>query len=670
MSLKGLIGVSLLSTFYFTSGPLLAQSAKDLDTQSINWLVSQIELGEIQKNTLLMTDSLDKLMSIAPNNVLARCAQARVYLALNNPTRAQIVIDQFSKLDNSQHCVKQLKVFAKVSTKEKQQVQKARLLAKAGQYQQAVKIYDVLFSPVYPNSEYEFEQNWENADFKNINFNWILKHSKMCNLKIHKELIKKYVYNDFYITSDVADSLQELSELVLPYLFKVLKYCNKKWISFNESTNLWTIDADPSKNIIDIINIGLSANIKYLTYKINNVDQANQSDFANKLKYIIAYKKRKDSSGYITSFKNYVHTMLEDNEFYLKLDSSKFQWFFKNGMLDLKTNEFREGIFYSDYVTKVLPYDYKPDIDIEKLNYVKQQFKKVCNNNQEHLDYYLSTIAYSLCNAPDEVKAFWIFVGELADNGKTKPLEALTKIFPCYIKKGNAQLIYESKSAKKHKFMGNISYRLLWIDELSRTEKLDTAFLKELADGGDINNEVMYGTESIIKNNCKLIVPSNWLPTFETDEGMKSRLKCMQFNSKFKQDTTIDNYEELNFVRDCNLMDKIVDCKYEVISLLREYVFSYINNNLPTMPLEFQETTNTTYELNDEFNAWIDDNCVMDLSFKLAKQDILKYSDFDKKDLFSNMKRLGFKYNKSGSINKKRGVFIGLKMKEDDCEME
>lgn len=526
------------------------------------------------------------------------------------------------------------------------------------------------FSKLGNYSEYEFEENWENADFKNINFNWILKHSKMCNLKIHKELIKKYVYNDFYITSDVADSLQELSELVLPYLFKVLKYCNKKWISFNESTNLWTIDADPSKNIIDIINIGLSANIKYLTYKINSVDQANQSDFANKLKYIIAYKKRKDSSGYITSFKNYIHTMLEDNEFYLKLDSSKFKWFFENGMLDLKTNEFREGIFYSDYVTKVLPYDYKPDIDIEKLDYVKQQFKKVCNNNQEHLDYYLSTIAYSLCNAPDEVKAFWIFVGELADNGKTKPLEALTKIFPCYIKKGNAQLIYESKSSKKHKFMGNISYRLLWIDELSRTEKLDTAFLKELADGGDVNNEVMYGTESIIKNNCKLIVPSNWLPNFETDEGMKSRLKCMQFNSKFKQNTTIDNYEELDFVRDCNLMDKIVDCKHEVISLLREYVFSYINNNLPTMPSEFQETTNTTYELNDEFNAWIEDNCVIDLSFKLAKQDIFKYSDFDKKDLFSNMKRLGFKYNKNGCINGKRGYFIGLKMKEDDCEME
>jgi phage/plasmid-associated DNA primase len=180
----------------------------------------------------------------------------------------------------------------------------------------------------------------------------------------------------------------------------------------------------------------------------------------------------------------------------------------------------------------------------------------------------------------------------------------------------------------------------------------------------------MYGTESIIKNNCKLIVPSNWLPNFETDEGMKSRLKCMQFNSKFKQNTTIDNYEELDFVRDCNLMDKIVDCKYEVISLLREYVFSYINNNLPTMPSEFQETTNTTYELNDEFNAWIEDNCVMDSSFKLAKQDILKYSDFDKKDLFSNMKRLRFKYHKIWCIDTKRGVYIGLKKKEDDCEME
>ncbi|KTF16279.1 cellulose synthase subunit BcsC-related outer membrane protein [Pseudoalteromonas sp. H105] len=168
MSLKRLLGVSLLSTFYFASSAVLAQPKKDLDTQSINWLVSQIELGEIQQNTLLMTDSLDKLMSIAPNNVLAKCAQARVYLTLNKPSKARTIIDQFSALDNTQHCVKQLKVFAKISTQDKQRVQEARLLAKAGQYPAAIKIYDSLFSSVYPNSEYEFEHiGWLAIDSNN-----------------------------------------------------------------------------------------------------------------------------------------------------------------------------------------------------------------------------------------------------------------------------------------------------------------------------------------------------------------------------------------------------------------------------------------------------------------------------------------------------------------------
>ncbi|WP_394192130.1 cellulose synthase subunit BcsC-related outer membrane protein [Pseudoalteromonas atlantica] len=168
MSLKGLLGVSLLSSFYFASSPVLAQSPKDLDTQSVNWLVSQIELGEIQQNTLLMTDSLDKLMSVAPGNILAKCAQARVYLALNEPSKAQIVMDQFTALDNTQYCVKQLRVFIKVSTEDKQQIQKARLLAKAGQYPQAVKIYDKLFSPIYPNSEFEYEHiSWLAVDSNN-----------------------------------------------------------------------------------------------------------------------------------------------------------------------------------------------------------------------------------------------------------------------------------------------------------------------------------------------------------------------------------------------------------------------------------------------------------------------------------------------------------------------
>jgi len=167
MPLKWLIGATILSAFCYISD-VTSQTSADLDTDSIEWLVSQIELGEIQQNQLLMTDSLDKLLSIAPNNILAKCARARVLLTQNKLNQAKAIINQFNALDHKQACVKQLKLLVRVNTSDKQQIQQAKLLARAGQYPAAIKIYSKLFSSAYPSIEYEFEHiNWIASDSSN-----------------------------------------------------------------------------------------------------------------------------------------------------------------------------------------------------------------------------------------------------------------------------------------------------------------------------------------------------------------------------------------------------------------------------------------------------------------------------------------------------------------------
>ena len=160
MPIKWQSNLLLLSTLLLSS-TLCAKTANDLDTDSINWLVSQVELGEIQQNQLLMTNSLDKLLSIAPNNVQVKCAQARVYFTLKQPTKAQAIINQLTAIDKMQPCVEQLTLLALSNGEYKQQIQQARLLARAGQYQAATELYEQLFSAVYPSVEYEFEHiNW------------------------------------------------------------------------------------------------------------------------------------------------------------------------------------------------------------------------------------------------------------------------------------------------------------------------------------------------------------------------------------------------------------------------------------------------------------------------------------------------------------------------------
>lgn len=132
---------------------------KDLDSQSIDWLISQVQLGEIERDNQLMSDSLEKLQSIAPKNTQVQCAQVRVLYSLKETDKANAHLAELSNL--SHPCVTSLTLLARVNNQDKEAVQQARLRARAGQYTDAVKIYNRLFKSAYPNIEYELEHiNW------------------------------------------------------------------------------------------------------------------------------------------------------------------------------------------------------------------------------------------------------------------------------------------------------------------------------------------------------------------------------------------------------------------------------------------------------------------------------------------------------------------------------
>ena len=153
MPIKWLFAVIIASPSVF------ALSSNDIDTQSIDWLISQVQLGEIEQDTQLMSDSLEKLLSIAPQNTQVQCAQVRVLYARKETERARNLL---AKLTQKAHpCVESLTMLEKVSNEEKATIAQARLRARAGQYNDAVKIYNRLFKSNYPNIEFELEHiNW------------------------------------------------------------------------------------------------------------------------------------------------------------------------------------------------------------------------------------------------------------------------------------------------------------------------------------------------------------------------------------------------------------------------------------------------------------------------------------------------------------------------------
>ena len=67
---------ALACTLALSSG-LSANTINDIDTQSVDWLLSQISIGEAQQNKKLVEDSLRKLVAIAPARIETQCAVAR-----------------------------------------------------------------------------------------------------------------------------------------------------------------------------------------------------------------------------------------------------------------------------------------------------------------------------------------------------------------------------------------------------------------------------------------------------------------------------------------------------------------------------------------------------------------------------------------------------------------
>ena len=315
-----------------------------------------------------------------------------------------------------------------------------------------------------------------------------------------------------------------------------------------------------------------------------------------------------------------------------------------------KTKIFRNGILASDYITKTIPYDYvKSDY-----KYMKSVLKKILNNNDEHLDYYLSILGYTMIGEPDLEKSLYFMIDKTelskGDNGKTFFFDILNDLMPNYVYKTKAELI-DVKNTKTHKQLANLKgVRILWLEELPAEKNTNAELMKIIADGKTIENEVMFGTEEKIKIMFKMFVLSNHIPKIDPKEtAVYNRYKQISFNSHFDRtgEREEEDPENLKFIADTKLSSLIKSQYYnEVFNMIIDYANKYYTNGIPTIPQQFIQDTKETQKQNDNFGLWFNDNCIVKEGKKIALKTILNESGMKEKDVKEGMLRLGFKYNK------------------------
>ena len=477
---------------------------------------------------------------------------------------------------------------------------------------------------------------------------------------------EKYnLYFNYYISLDkMSKGALSIAEVISPKLERHLKWSNNNWFMFNKKTNLWMETKEPSHLIVQMIHKHIDYSIQI---KISERSKTEDTDELKKITDEIAkYSKmygEVDKTGFYSMITKHLKTILFDNEFYQKLDNNPYKVAFADGMYDMRDHQFNKGYSDYDYITKTIPFDYTTPTQ-EQTDFVKQVILKICNCNPSHMDYYLGVLGQALLGDAELEKALYFCVGIGGNNGKTLIFEALADIMPNYVAKIERKT-FEKGYTKSHKHLaGTKGKRIVYVEELS-TKEQDIEILKEIADGKNIKNEIMFGTDELINIMFKLIFLSNCQANMKVDGGIGNRYRQLCHNSKFNKETIEDNYETLDFVQDRTLAGLLKnEYKYALIHLLLDYGYDYTKTKQLIIPTEFQEAIENTLESNDEVKMWFNENCEYGEDFKCSKKELEENISKPFREIQVEIQRItNFKYDRMLKYNLNRGGFKGFRIK-------
>ncbi len=522
------------------------------------------------------------------------------------------------------------------------------------------------------NIDTEKEELFKNLNPYPIEIHYLQSLAKKSNQNGYKLWLEKY--DIYFINADDLDDPYKTAVTISNTLKDTLVLCKENWYMLTDN-QLWKQQKEPSFYIINELRKYIDESNKKLVHKISQASGEEKDKLIEKSKiYLKAYKTISGSS-FLNVLTKYLKTLLADDKFADKLDANKGLLAFQNGIMDLETKTFREGILSSDFVTQTIPYDYVKGNESKKM-FVKSVLLKILNNNAEHLEYFLSIIGYTFIGSPNLEKSIYFCVDKTdkacGDNGKTFFFDILTALLPNYVYKSKGSLLEEGNTKVHKQLVMMKGKRLVWLDEFGK-KKSNSELMKEIGDGLNIENEVMFGTSETINIMFKLFTLTNNMPIIDPkDTAVYNRYKQISYGSHFDRtgNRVEEDAENLLFIADTSLGDKIKAEYYnEVFDIIIEYANKYYSKKLPSIPIQFIKDTKETQKSNDAFANWFDENCETDVNERVALKAIILQSGLSEKLVKEGMERMGYKYNKElKGIGKDsngkyyKGGYVGVKL--------
>jgi len=519
-----------------------------------------------------------------------------------------------------------------------------------------------------------------------------------------KYVIKPYkdsnVYHDLIQKRNTIMSMEDLkqgekhtAEFIAPLLKDTLVYSNTKlWYVYNKQTGLWGDCEEPLCYVVSTIQNSINE-LKRLNRNIIEcyeiMDKSKCSDDilkrVDKLniakKEIEKYMSTVCKSSYSSHVIKFLKTQLRDDNFLEKLDEQEYKIAYSNGVLDFKTNQFIPEIRQDEFISKTIPFEYERASD-EDIEYVRHELKKICNFNDEHLEYYLSMLGYIFTGDPTKEQLFWYILGQSASNGKSVVFEILQSIMPDFVRGAVSNILDTGSDLKKEAANWN-GLKLLWLNEVSAAKK-DTELIKTLRDGTNYSYNRNYAINATnINIRFKLCAVSNHSLNVDGDAGLKRSFKLLQFNSHFNESYN-DNYELKTFKADKNLSNKITTTyKHALLNLIFDYSHKYyMDKQLCAYPKDWQQEANEVMDDADAVGEWLKDNFVFGSDensepYMMSKTEMDnhlrdEFNSCTKYKIKDELKRLRLPVTydsrkiKCESGKRCKGWFIGIKKRVDD----
>jgi len=466
-------------------------------------------------------------------------------------------------------------------------------------------------------------------------------------------------------------------------------YDGKLWWLCNPITHLWE-NANPHRTIVKAIHAGIDASMELL--RGDGGDGEEEEDKKKKTERQTLFKQYDKTDGvtYISGVKQHLEDLLRDTGFQERRNALFGSLAFKNGVLDMTTRQFRQGIIAEDFLTETIGCDWTEPAEAE-LTRVKSILWDICSHNKEYEGFLYRQLGYAMSGFADKEQNFFFWEGLTASNGKSTIMEALAKT-PYVIKLHNETFKQDNAKYHKHIYELKRNPRIAWLNEPVRAKgvKMDETKLKEFADGCEIKNEVMFGTIEPIQNHAKLIITDNASPVVANpDKGYERRLMMMPFSAKFynPQDwATLTASGEVdadkNFVADNSIIGymKTDGALLALLSLMLDGYADYKRQGL-NPPEVFQQAKAEAVSTGDPFGEYVRQHFRKCVGSNIGKTFINQHynsdingSPEDKRDysqtLIKALKRAGFDYNSQKSYRHNGKVACGMVMDVEYVALE